>query len=68
MTRQQVIDIYNQFTLSDVKKDEWQYIPWRAARAIDSLEAVSKMVERQGGKLKSRQIIAAIIHFAEKVD
>lgn len=65
MTRQQAIDIYNQFTLSNVKGDN---IPWRAAKAIDSLEAVSKMVERQGGELKSRQVIAAIIHFAEKVD
>ena len=64
MSREQAISLYNQLTNSSIQPDN---IPWRAEKAIDALEAVSKMVERQGGKLQSRQIIAAIIHFAEKV-
>lgn len=64
MTKEQAVDLYNSFTLSNIKPDN---IPWRAEKAISSLEAISKMIEKRNGKLQSRQVIATIIHFAEKV-
>ena len=67
MTIEQALEYYNQLTGACIAEKDLGYVE-KACIAVNSILKVAEMVERAGGELKSRQVIAAIIHFAEKVD
>ncbi len=64
MTLQQSLEHYNQLTGACILEQYVGYHP-KSSAAINSIMEVAEMVERTGGELKSRQVIAAIIYFAE---
>ena len=67
MTTQQALEHYNNLTNNSVKFDDLKYLE-DTATAIQALVKCSEMVENAGGTLRSRQVMAAIIYFAENRD
>jgi hypothetical protein len=65
MTTQQALAHYNNLTNNSVEIDNLRYLEDTSA-AIKALVKCSQMVENAGGKLQSRQVMAAIIYFAEE--
>lgn len=67
MNREQALIHYNNLTNSSIQFDDLKYFGQGAVYdALDALVKCSEMVKNAGGQLRSRQVMAAIIYFAEK--
>lgn len=63
MTTQEALDIYNKYRFTNHSIEDLKWVK-PATKAVTALQEISNSIEKEGGKLQSRQVIASIIYFS----